>query len=260
MAKFNHQSGQTVAIDGAEIYYETIGNSNNYPVVLLHGGMCNLTSFNPLAEYLDDYYLVAIDSRGHGKSTLGDVPLSYERLQSDVKAIIRGLDIKHCAIIGHSDGGIVALRLAAEQFAPLDKVVVIGASWILKDKDPVREVYQGITAEYWKQKFHHDYVYYQQNNPVPNFDHLINTIKTMWLDDSSSSYPAETIRHIEQPVLVCRGDNDFLVSLSHSREIVDRVKQSALFNVPYTSHVVHEERPEWIANTICYFLNEINSN
>ncbi|AYY79982.1 hypothetical protein KC821_02955 [Proteus vulgaris] len=60
MALFNHQQGKTLLINNADIYIETLGNPKNYPIILLHGGMGNLTSFNPLVDYLKDYYLIVI--------------------------------------------------------------------------------------------------------------------------------------------------------------------------------------------------------
>ncbi|CDG21384.1 conserved protein of unknown function [Xenorhabdus poinarii G6] len=256
MSIFDHQSGQFIKVDGADIYYETAGNPDNYPIILLHGGMGNLTSFNPLAEYLQHYYLVAIDTRGHGKSTLGNVPLSYQQLQSDFIKVINELRIQSCAIIGHSDGGIVALRLAAQQFAPIDRVIVIGATWQLTDSDPVKSIYESISTESWLQVFPKAENTYQGLNSQPDFDRLMNAVRTMWLDQSSTGYPDTTISNIVCPVLICRGDNDFLVSLTHSQEMVEKIDSASLFNIPYTSHSVHEERPEWLSSVFDHFLKE----
>lgn len=236
MTHFDHQQGKALLIDNAKIYVETLGNPKNYPVILLHGGMGNLTSFNPLVDYLKDYYLIAIDSRGHGKSTLGNISLNYQQVQSDVEAVIKAFNIEKCAIIGHSDGGIVALRLAAKNISVLDKIITIGASWQLADSDPAKEIYQNI-------------------NPQPNFESLFNQVRKMWLDQGVTGYPNKTIKNIHCPVLVCRGDNDVLASLSHSQEIVDAIGSASLLNVPFTSHSVHEEKPQWLDNIFNDFLN-----
>lgn len=258
MTHFDHQQGKALLIDNAKIYVETLGNPKNYPVILLHGGMGNLTSFNPLVDYLKDYYLIAIDSRGHGKSTLGNISLNYQQLQSDVEAVIKAFNIEKCAIIGHSDGGIVALRLAAKNIAVLDKIITIGASWQLADSDPAKEIYQNITPEYWQQNFPQECEYYQNINPQPNFESLFNQVRKMWLDQGITGYPNKTIKNIHCPVLVCRGDNDVLASLSHSQEIVDAIGSASLLNVPFTSHSVHEEKPQWLDNIFNDFLKSAN--
>lgn len=259
MAQFNHQQGRIIHIENAEIYIETLGNPKNFPIILLHGGMGNLTSFNPLVAYLKDYYLVAIDSRGHGKSTLGNVPLSYQQLQSDVKTITDILNIKNYAVIGHSDGGIVALRLAAEGLSTINRIITIGANWRLMDNDPVKNIYQNISVEYWQQNFTQECEYYQNINRKPDLDLLFQQVKAMWLDQSARGYPCESIKNICCPVLICRGDHDELASLTHSQEIVNYIQSASLFNVPFTSHNVCEEKPQWLANIFNDFLNEANN-
>ncbi|MDR0420182.1 MAG: hypothetical protein LBH30_01835, partial [Prevotellaceae bacterium] len=70
--KFNHQTGQYIEIDGANIYYEEIKNAGKPTLLLLHSGFGNIEDFNPiLPMFANDYHIIGIDSRGHGKSTLG---------------------------------------------------------------------------------------------------------------------------------------------------------------------------------------------
>lgn len=255
MAQFYDQLGFRLSTNQAEIYYECLGDPKKDSVVLLHGGMADMTSFNALIPYLADYYVIAIDSRGHGRSTLGGEPLSYRQLQLDVQDVIEALNLKNCTIIGHSDGGIVALRLAAARLASIKQIITIGAGWRLMDDDPVKDIYESITAQGWLDKFPQAEQSYRAINPQPDFTRLVNEVRAMWLDVSSNGYPNEAIAQIECPVLVCRGDDDFLVSLSHTQEIVDRVQSAALFNVPYATHVVHEERPEWLALVFKDFID-----
>lgn len=254
MTHFDYQQGKTLLLDNAEIYIETLGNPQNYPVILLHGGMGNLTSFDPLVDYLKEYYLIAIDSRGHGKSTLGEVSLTYQQLQFDVEAVIKTFNIKNCAIIGHSDGGIVALRLASNNHPNIDKIITIGANWRLIDDDPVKAIYQDLSMEYWQQNFIQECEYYQNTNPQPDLNRLFQQVKTMWLDQTETGYPNENIKNIHCPILVCRGDNDILASLPHSQEIVDAIGSASLLNVPFTSHSVHEEKPQWLNHIFNDFL------
>lgn len=256
MGEFDHQSGQFIHIDGADIYYETLGDARKYPVILLHGGMGDLTSFNPLAKYLQDYYLIAIDSRGHGRSTLGSGPLSYQRLQSDVVTVINTLGIKHCAIIGHSDGGTVALRIAAQQETFLDRVIVIGAAGELTDDDPARAIYENINATRWLQIFPQSESLYRQLNAQPDFNCLMNAVRNMWLDQSPTGYPDQTLGNIRCPVFICRGDSDYLLSLAGAQRMVMKIKAARLLNLPGTSHSAHEELPELLYGVFNRFLTE----
>jgi pimeloyl-ACP methyl ester carboxylesterase len=242
MTTFDHRSGKHVEVDDARIYYEIVGDEGKPYLLLLHGGMGNLEDFNPIVGALSkDFRLLAIDSRGHGKSTLGSAELTYERLQKDIEHVLESLRIQKVGVIGFSDGGIVALRLAASAVVNIDKLVVIGADWHAKNLEPVKELLSSVTAESWRKKFPETYDAYQKLNPQPDFERLTRRIKPMWLDSSPSGYPNDTVRHIRCPLLVVRGDEDHLVSRQGAMELADRVENAKLLNFPFVGHVAFQD-------------------
>ncbi|PHM38675.1 acyl-CoA esterase [Xenorhabdus mauleonii] len=255
MLGFNHQEGHYLEIDGAHIYYEIQGNAKGYPLIFLHGGLSDIETFNRLANHFGNtYQLIGIDSRGQGKSTLGKENLTYKRIQQDVEAIIRHLGLKKYSIIGHSDGGIVALRLAAAGTIPVDKMVVIGTHWTLQENDPMKEITKQVTAEGWRAMLPDTYESYQRLNPQADFNKLIEVLVSMWLDTSENSYPNEAIRQITCKLLVIRGDNDKLVSRINSAELAENVAHSCLLNIPFLGHSPHEENPEMLIPFLTKFL------
>jgi pimeloyl-ACP methyl ester carboxylesterase len=72
--------------DGARIWYSWHGSG--WPVVLLHGGLGHGSNWGHqvLALTAAGYQVVAIDSRGHGRSTRDEQPYSYELLVPRVLA------------------------------------------------------------------------------------------------------------------------------------------------------------------------------
>ncbi len=72
MRSFDHISGKHFDIDDAKIYCEIIGDEKNPALLFLHGGLGNIEDFNDIiSELPDKFRIIGIDSRGHGKSTLG---------------------------------------------------------------------------------------------------------------------------------------------------------------------------------------------
>ncbi|TAJ49652.1 MAG: alpha/beta fold hydrolase, partial [Brevundimonas sp.] len=65
---------------GAHLWYGVIGSGP--PVILLHGGLSSHQAWGRQVPALLDagYQVILIDSRGHGRSTLGSTPLSYDQL------------------------------------------------------------------------------------------------------------------------------------------------------------------------------------
>lgn len=254
---FDHRSGEHVDIDEARIYYEVTGNENSPALLVLHGGFGNLEDFNTVLPGLDkDFRVIGIDSRGHGKSTLGEHELTYERIQKDVARVLEHLAVDTVRIIGFSDGGIVAYRLASFTSLHIEKLVTIGASWHLKHIEPNRELFSKVTGESWRKKFPDTYDMYQKLNPEPDFDSLAQASVNMWLDTNPSGHPNEAVKDISCPLLIVRGDDDHLVSRETVCELSGIVKNSRLLNIPFAGHVAFEEQKEIFMISLNDFLKE----
>ncbi|MFM2486058.1 alpha/beta fold hydrolase [Celerinatantimonas yamalensis] len=245
MAQFRHQLGSTMTIAGAQIYYECHGLPASPTLVVLHGGFQQMEVFNPLLEALSDHYqLIGIDSRGHGRSTLGDVPLSYQQLQKDVEVLLAALGITHCQILGFSDGGIVGYRLASlSQSLNIDKLFTIGARWHIEHALVCRDAFLATTAEQRQHSQPQVYQRYQQLNPEADFPRLVKQLVTMWLDPTESGYPNEQVDAIDCPLLVARGDDDPLIARSVVFDIAQRLTQAQLCNVPFAKHMAFADQP-----------------
>jgi len=115
------------AVNGAELYYELHGDGP--PLILLHGGVTPSEMFGaPLAEMAKSHRVVAVHTRGHGLSTDGDAPWSYETFADDVAALMRHLGIPKAAVMGYSSGASVALQTAIRHPALVERLVVVSAA------------------------------------------------------------------------------------------------------------------------------------
>ncbi len=100
---------------GLSLQALAFGDAGKPPLLALHGWMDNAASFTPLASLLDQFYVVAVDLPGHGKSDFRPSGASY--FHADY-----ALDVAHAAdelgfdsfvLVGHSMGGGVATLVAA---------------------------------------------------------------------------------------------------------------------------------------------------
>ncbi|GAA4104776.1 alpha/beta hydrolase [Actinomadura miaoliensis] len=81
------------------------------PVLLLHGLGGTLLHWDTVAPLLTSAHrVVAMDLRGHGLS--GDGPWEWEGVLDDVQAVIDHLGLDTPLLVGHSLGGMVAVRWA----------------------------------------------------------------------------------------------------------------------------------------------------
>ena len=74
-------------------YYETYGDTNNPPLVLLHGWGVDSSIFKNVIPHLN-YYCILIDFIGFGKSDEPDYPWTIYDYVESIKILIDELKIK----------------------------------------------------------------------------------------------------------------------------------------------------------------------
>ncbi|WP_238945424.1 alpha/beta fold hydrolase [Vandammella animalimorsus] len=129
------------------------GRSDVPAVLLLHGGLGSEDDFAPLLPRLQqDFHVIALDSRSHGRFTLGDAPLSYAQLAGDARHVLQTLGVARCAVIGFSDGGIAACRLAARHPDRVARLSTIGAHWHSRQLAAIRPLYEALDEAFARKR------------------------------------------------------------------------------------------------------------
>jgi pimeloyl-ACP methyl ester carboxylesterase len=197
----NSEAGKYLQLKDAKIYYEVYGKGQ--PIVLLHGGL-----FGSIMEYADlidklkqDYQVIAISTRGHGKSELGRVPLTLEQRANDVLDVINSVTKDSVIIVGFSDGGYSAYQFGAMYPAKVRKMIVIGAGEL---KPGLRTF--NLTA---KQAIEMDKAYWEQQlKLMPEPKRLEEMFAQVARCYSRVTVSKNLLGRIKCPVLVMAGDKD----------------------------------------------------
>ncbi|KAA8733138.1 alpha/beta hydrolase [Acinetobacter qingfengensis] len=242
MYQFDHQSGKFIQTESANFYVEQHSSSDKRTIVFLHGGLGNIVDLNPIVNSLSaDFHIVGIDFAGHGRSTYqDDYSFSYAQHQADVEYILAKLNIHQYTIIGFSDGGIVAYRLAAQHSDQVQQIITIGAQWQLEAQS--LNILKSLTAKQWLTMFPESVTYYQQINAEPNFDKLVyRVVNHLWTDQSETGYPNRMLNLIKCPVLAMRGDQDHLLSLEELTALSKVLPKADIANIPYAGHALYED-------------------
>lgn len=224
--------------------------------MLLHGGLGDITDFNSILGRLPSQFkCIGIDFRGHGKSTMGSARLTYEQYQTDVEAVLEHLHIRSFSLLGFSDGGIVGYRLAAKAPSNVRRLMTIGAQWRLDANDPAFDMLSGLTSDMWREMFPDSVASYEQTNPEPDFEALVQAVVGLWTDTTATGYPNEAVRKITAPMLIVRGDQDHLFSVSEAVELRSRVEGAGFLNIAFAGHAVHEEAADIVMAAVNAFLS-----
>jgi pimeloyl-ACP methyl ester carboxylesterase len=93
------------------LYYQEKGNKE--PFILLHGNGEDSSYFKHQIDYFSDRYrVIAIDTRGHGKSPRGTKPFTIEQFSHDLYDFMISHKISNAVILGFSDGANIAMKFA----------------------------------------------------------------------------------------------------------------------------------------------------
>ncbi|RZL04540.1 MAG: alpha/beta hydrolase, partial [Pedobacter sp.] len=119
------KNGKFVDIVDAKIYYECYGKGD--PLILLHGNNGSISDFYKLIPELSKHYtVIAIDTRGQGKSTdLTTSDYTYELFANDLLQVINTLNLGKINILGWSDGGNTGLIFNAAHPEKVNKLITI---------------------------------------------------------------------------------------------------------------------------------------
>ena len=239
----------TLHYQNAELSYQLGGKADAPAIVLLHGGLGSAEDFAPLLPRLQAHFrTLAIDTRGHGRSTLGTAALTYAQAAEDARQILRHEGVEKYSLFGFSDGGTTAYRLGAED-KNIGKIITVGAEWHKKHLDSMRPMFETINLDFVKENLPEQLAAYQAANPEPDADKWAAALKAMWLDEGASGYPNENIRQIQAPVLAIRGEADFLLAFDDWAALKTELPKVHLMNVPFAAHEAIKEQPEivWAA-------------
>ena len=113
--------------DRIELYYKEKGSGD--PLILLHGNGEDHEYFIHQIKYFSQYYrVIAIDTRGHGKSPRGTAPFTIRQFADDLYQFMKQHHIPKANILGFSDGGNIALIFALKYPECVDKLILNGAN------------------------------------------------------------------------------------------------------------------------------------
>lgn len=249
----NLENGKHVKIDNIQIYFETYGQG--IPLLLLHGGLGSISNFEKCIPGLaTNFRVIALDSPGHGRSDYLD-SLSYQLLADYISKFIDYLELDSLYIMGWSDGGVVALILAADRRDKVIKIIAIGSNsrldGILDDNIMWIRNYMIDWAKNDKTWSNN----YLSLTPQPeNIDAYLISTQKMWLSDIY--IPSVKLESINIPTMILQGDKD-AIKIEHATELFRRIKNSQLCILPNSSHFILHERPDLVNEIATDFFKSI---
>jgi pimeloyl-ACP methyl ester carboxylesterase len=237
-----HQ-GQYVQVNGLNMYYEEYGSGN--PLILLHGGIATSSMWQPhMPSFAKHFRVIALDSRGHGRTNNPTGKFSYRLMADDVAGLVEALGLIKPLICGYSDGGQIALEIGM-CYPNLPAALVVGAAWY-KFSETYLNALRALGFEgpgevdiERIQRAHPDWVEVMRTDH-PRADDpeywqmLLAQISTMWW--TPLDYTAKDFQGIAEPTLILMGDRDEMIPVTQAVEMYQLIPNAELAILPNATH------------------------
>jgi pimeloyl-ACP methyl ester carboxylesterase len=239
----NDKAGKYLNVGDARIYYEVYGKGR--PLILLHGGLYGyIDEFKKYIPGLSQHFkVIAIALRGHGRSDIGTVPISYKLFADDAIAVLKNDSKDSAVVIGFSDGGITAYALASEYQDKIRGVVAIGGGLALSGYSP-----EGMD---WLKSFSPENFQIHNSNfinerkkimPEPKrWEEFLEKMKAAWSEPIWVS--PDKAKKIKCPVLTIGGDRDDFLTTEQFVQTYKTIPNSQLAIIPNSGHVESIDNP-----------------
>lgn len=246
-----------IQVNGARLYYETWGKPrpNCAPVVLIHGSyITGRVDWGEVAPLLArEYYVIVPDCRGHGRSENPNHSYSFFEMAADVVGLVRGLGYERAHIIGHSNGGNIALVTLLEH-PDIVQTCIPQAANAYVSPDLVERIPQKLDPDRvarqdpaWMNEM------IELHTPTHGEGYWRELLRmTAHAIITEPNYTPQDLSKVRRPVLVIQGEGDATnAPANHAQFIAQHIPDAELWIPAGIGHNVHTEIPcEWVRRVL----------
>jgi pimeloyl-ACP methyl ester carboxylesterase len=246
-----------IVVDQLLTTYQLAGDGKL--VVLLHGWGDSSKGSAALQTALSKkYQMLAIDLPGFGGTQAPAGEWGLDDYAGFVAAVLVKLSLKPYAIIGHSNGGAIAIRGLALGSLSAQKLVLLASAGVRNQYNGRKKVLQ-LAAKTGKaltkplpqrvQNKLRAKAYQTIGSDMLVAEHMQQTFKKIVTDDVQAD-----AKHIDIPTLLVYGYDDTATPVHYGELLQAAIGHSELHVVPAAGHFVHLDQPQIVSSLVKEFL------
>ena len=244
------------------IYYHGYGQGE--PVLMLHGGfMFAETWAGQIPALTLRHQVIAMDSRGHGRTTLGTRPLTFRQMAEDAAALVESLGLDGVHLIGWSDGGCTSLAMALQRPDLVRSMVLLGTPFNTDNysEEAKRRIENILRPRSLSMLGLRSMRRLMTSEPERGGE-FVEKMSRMWREEPDFS--RDELGSIEAPTLVIGCDRDEFLSLWPDplqvfKDTAASIPGARMSLVRGGTHSVSIERPQEVNTLILKFLEGVSA-
>lgn len=260
-----------IKINNIDCYYEIYGSGQ--PLVLIAGLASDSQSWQPVVQGLAEHFQIIIfDNRGIGRTCYPEDNFDIATLARDTVALLDALKIDRANILGHSMGGCIAQKIAAENPTRVRKLILVNTFAAVPQKSRplfddllkildsgtnyelfIREFFQLIfTREYLQcKKALEAAVTYAVRYPYPVMPEGFRR-QLVALNGFDAK---DLLSRITAPTLIMAGKEDILVGVDEAKALAEKIPSAKTLYVEKAGHAFQIEQPDFFVKNTVDFLS-----
>jgi len=277
-ARWAPPPSQFIAIEGMQVHLRDEGPRDDpSPILLLHGTSASLHTWEGWAQSLrGQHRVISVDLPGFGLTgPFPDGDYSLPHYTRFLGELLDALGVQHAVLAGNSFGGQVAIEMALDQPARVDKLILVDA--LAYPSDPasipigfriarmpvLNKIMQYVLPRQVIEDSLHD-VYGDPSKVTPAlvdryFDMSVRAGNRASLPPRFNYLPTEAsaarIPQVGEPTLILWGARDRLIPPENGRHLHRDIAGSQLVMFPGLGHVPQEEDPAVTVAAAIEFLS-----
>ena len=241
-------------INSRNLYVEAHGPETGPPVVLLHHGLGSTRAWRRQIPVLAEagYHVIAYDRWGYGKSESRpdlNAP-GFEDDLDDLHRLLEIFDLPTVMLIGHSDGGTIALYYAMQYPEKVAALVTVAAHIYLEPK--MEPGIQGIRQTFEGDPRFRDGLHRLHGD---KFELVFFNWFDGWHTPKALAWDLRPhLPEIACPTLVIQGEDDEHATPQHAHDVAEGIPDAELWLVPGAKHMLPQDSPEVLNLKLLEFL------
>ncbi len=244
-----------ITVRDVNLYYEEYGQGE--PLLLLHGLGSSTRDWQPQIEaFKQDFRVIAVDIRGHGKSSKPPAPYSIQQFADDITGLMTALDIEAAHVIGWSMGGGIAFQMAVSNPERLRTLTIVNSSPEVVSRTPRQRLQ--IMMRFFIVRLlgmrKMGEVLAKRLFIKPEHENLRATFIERWAENDKRAYLAsmqamvnwsvmDKIQSIKVPTHIIGAEHDY-TPVAYKQAYAASIPGAKVTIIPDTRHALPTENPE----------------